>query len=179
MIDHSLFLCILTLDTSQLITMKNTTLLTLLTLTLCVFGVEKEDKEKNIAASALTEAAWRANLKRKPEEILKQTEKCIKLYEKEALKMQKTLKAPISTGGNQGLNREAVQTQWALNEVGTCYFLQGKAYEQLKKPKLALESYRILVNELPYAQCWDPGGWFWKPAKAAQKRITALENKNP
>ena len=52
-----------------------------------------------------------------------------------------------------------------------------KAYEQLKKPELALESYRKLVNELPYAQCWDPGGWFWKPAKAAQKRITALENK--
>ena len=159
--------------------MKSTTLLTLLTLTLCVFGAEKGDKEKNIAASELTEAAWRANLKRKPEEILKQTEKCIKLFEKEALKMQKTLKAPISTGGNQGLNREAVQAQWALNEVGTCYFLQGKAYEQLKKPELALESYRKLANELPYAQCWDPGGWFWKPAKAAQKRITALENKKP
>ena len=161
--------------------MKNTTLLTLLTLftlTLCVFGGEKEDKgKKHIAASLLTEAAWRANLKRKPEEILKQTEKCIKLFEKEALKMQKTLKAPISTGGDQGLNREAVQAQWALNEVGTCYFLQGKAYEQLKKPELALESYRKLVNELPYAQCWDPGGWFWKPAKAAQKRIAALENK--
>jgi len=159
--------------------MKNTTLLTLLTLTLCVFGAEKEDKEKNIAASELTEAAWRANLKRKPEEILKQTEKCIKLFEKEALKMQKTLKTTISTGGNQGLNREAVKAQWALNEVGTCYFLQGKAYEQLMKPELALESYRKLVNELPYAQCWDPGGWFWKPAKAAQKRIAALENKKP
>ena len=159
--------------------MKNTTLLTLLTLTLCVFGAEKGAKEKNIAASKLTEAAWRANLKRKPEEILKQTKKCIKLFEKEALKMQKSLKAPIYTGGSQGLNRDAVQAQWALNQVGTCYFLQGKAYEQLKKPELALESYRKLVNELPYAQCWDPGGWFWKPAKAAQKRITALENKKP
>ena len=158
--------------------MKNTTLLTLLTLTLCVFGAEKEDKEKNITASELTEAAWRANLKRKPEEILKQTEKCIKLFEKEALKIQKP------QGSNfhwreSGLNCEAVQAQWALNEVGTCYFLQGKAYEQLMKPELALESYRKLVNELPYAQCWDPGGWFWKPAKAAQKRITALENKKP
>ena len=163
---------------SQIKTMKNITLFTFLTLTFCVFGAEKEDRsKKHIAASLLTEAAWRANLKRKPEEILKQTEKCIKLFEKEALKMQKTLKAPISTGGDQGLNREAVQAQWALNEVGTCYFLQGKAYEQLKKPELALESYRKLVNELPYAQCWDPGGWFWKPAKAAQKRITALENK--
>ena len=76
MIDNSLFLCILTLAPSRLITMKKTTLLTLLTLTLCVFGAEKEDKEKNIAASELTEAAWRANLKRKPEEILKQTGKC-------------------------------------------------------------------------------------------------------
>jgi len=162
---------------ANLTNMKNTTLLILFTLTLYVCGAEKEDKEKNISASELTEAAWRANLKRKPEEILKQTEKCIKLFEKEALKMQNALKAPIPTGGNQGLNRDAVEDQWALNEVGTCYFLQGKAYEQLNKPEQALKSYRKLVTELPYAQCWDPGGWFWKPAKAAQKRITALEKK--
>ena len=158
---------------------RTLTLFTALILGIPTLHANEKPKKPDLAAAELTEAAWRANLKRKPEEILKQTEKCIKLFEKEALKMQKTLKAPISTGGNQGLNREAVQAQWALNEVGTCYFLQGKAYEQLMKPELALESYRKLVNELPYAQCWDPGGWFWKPAKAAQKRIAALENKKP
>ena len=47
--------------------MKTTTLLILFTLTLYVFGAEKEGKEKNITASELTEAAWRANLKREPE----------------------------------------------------------------------------------------------------------------
>ena len=69
--------------------MKTTTLLILFTLTLYVFGAEKEGKEKNITASELTEAAWRANLKREPEEILKQTEKCIKLLRKKLSRCKK------------------------------------------------------------------------------------------
>ena len=51
------------------------------------------------------------------------------------------------------------------------------ANEQRKDPELSLLSNRILLNELPYAQCWDPGGWFWKPAKEVQRRIAAPENK--
>ena len=79
--------------------MKNTTLLTLLTLTLCVFGAEKEDKEKNITASELTEAAWRANLKRKPEEILKQTEKCINSLKKKLLRYKKLSRLQFPLAG--------------------------------------------------------------------------------
>lgn len=137
----------------------------------------KKGPTKDVKAADITAAAWRANLMRKPEEVLRQTGLCIKLFEAEAVKMQKALKAPVPTGGNHGINRKAVQAQWALNEVGTCLFLQGKAYEKLENPDLALKSYRKLVNSFSYAQCWDTGGWFWKPAKAAQKRITALEAK--
>ena len=151
------------------------TLLTALILGLPTLHAKEQSKKPDLAAAEITAAAWRANLKRNPNEVLKHTERCIKLFEKEALKMQKSLKAPVPTGGNHGINRKAVMAQWALNEVGTCYFLQGKAYEQLKQPDFALKSYRQLVDSLAYAQYWDTGGWFWKPAKAAQMRIAVLE----
>ena len=51
----------------------------------------------------------------------------------------------------------------------------GKAYEKLDKPAEALKAYQHLVETLPFAHSWDSKGWFWKPAAAAQKRITELD----
>ena len=136
---------------------------------------KKEGQKEASSAEQITDAAWSANLKKNYDEVINQTEKCIKLYEKKALKMQKSMSKPVPTGA-QGLNKEAVMSKWALNSVGTCYFLQGRAYENMNKPEEALKIYQKLTNTLSFAQCWDPNGWFWKPAIAAKKRIKALES---
>ncbi len=84
--------------------------------------------------------------------------------------MQKELKAPVSAD-----DKEAVQKKWALNDVGTCLFIMGQALEKQDKGKEAITAYKKLVEKVPFAQCWDPKGWFWKPATAARTRIKALE----
>ena len=33
-----------------------------------------------------------------------------------------------------------------------------------------------VIDEYSYAQAWDPGGWFWKPAEAAQKKLGEMDN---
>ena len=141
---------------------------------------DKDEKKKGqteaSSAEQITDAAWSANLKKNYNEVINQTEKCIKLYEKKAIKMQKSMSNPVPTGV-QGLNKEAVMSKWALNSVGTCYLLQGRAYENMNKPEEALRIYRKLTDTLSFAQCWDPNGWFWKPAIVAKKRIKALESK--
>ena len=137
---------------------------------------KKQGQTEANSAARITDAAWSATLKKNHNEVINQTEKCIKLYEKKALKMQKSMSKPVPTGA-QGLNKETVMSKWALNSVGTCYFLQGRAYENMNKPEEALRIYRKLSNTLSFAQCWDPNGWFWKPAIAAKKRIKALESK--
>jgi hypothetical protein len=34
-----------------------------------------------------------------------------------------------------------------------------------------------LIDEFSYAQCWDPQGWFWKPAEAAAEKVDDLDKK--
>ena len=83
--------------------------------------------------------------------------------------MQKELKEPV-TG-----DKEAVAKMWALNDAGTCLFIMGQALEKQSKGAEALAAYKQLVEKMPFAQCWDPKGWFWKPAEGAKTRIKALE----
>ena len=92
------------------------------------------------------------------------------MYEKQAIEMQKELKEPVPAG-----DREAVSKKWALNDVGTCLFIMGQALEKQDKNAEALVAYRQLTEKVPFAQSWDPQGWFWKPADAAKVRIKALE----
>ena len=63
---------------------------------------------------------------------------------------------------------------WALNDVGTALYIKGEALRKAGKNKEAREAYKKLVDEFFYAQCWDPKGWFWKPAEAAQQAIDDL-----
>ncbi len=97
------------------------------------------------------------------------TEKCAELYEEKAREMQATLDAKPST--------DVVNDYWALNDVGTCYFIRGEALAKLNKNDEALAAYQVVVDDLYYAQAWDPKGWYWAPADAAKPKIKMLEVK--
>lgn len=102
------------------------------------------------------------------DEAASDAQKCIDLFKQQALDQQKALTAPAT-------DKEEVFKSWALNDVGTCYFILGQAQEKLNKAKEATDAYQFLVDNLPFAQCWDPKGWFWKPAAAAKDRVKALQ----
>ena len=122
------------------------------------------------ASSTLTGKAWAALNAKRFEDAQTYAEKCAALYEKQALEMQKSLTAPLPAS-----EREAVFKLWALNDVGTCLFILGQAFEKQEKPREALVAYQKLTGSLSFAQAWDPQGWFWKPAEAAKSRVKALE----
>ncbi|OGX06564.1 MAG: hypothetical protein A2Z88_00410 [Omnitrophica WOR_2 bacterium GWA2_47_8] len=58
--------------------------------------------------------------------------------------------------------------------MGTALYILGKAYEDAGKLEEAKKAYQQLVADFKFAQCWDPGGWFWKPAEEAQTRLKTL-----
>jgi hypothetical protein len=89
---------------------------------------------------------------------------------------QEGMTKPVPTS-RENLNKEAIIEKWALNYVGTSYFIMGRAYAELGKKEEALQAYQHLVVNFPFAHCWDPKGYFWKPAVAAKKRIKELESK--
>jgi hypothetical protein len=92
------------------------------------------------------------------------------MFETKAVEMQAGIKEPIDTK-----DKEKVFANWALNDVGTCYFILGQALEKSGDKKGALEAYKTVSEKFPDAQCWDPKGWFWKPADAAKGKLKALE----
>ena len=100
-------------------------------------------------------------------DAVKYTEKCAELFEDEARKMQASLGAKPSP--------DKTHDYWALNDVGTCYFIKGEALTKLKKYSEALEAFKVVKDDLYYAQAWDTKGWFWSPSDAAQPKIQMLE----
>ena len=115
----------------------------------------------------LTVKAWEALGEREYEDAVKYTEKCAELYEEKAREMQAALWTKPRA--------EVAHDYWALNDVGTSYFIRGEALTKLREYERALAAYKVVKDELYYAQAWDPKGWFWSPSDAAYPKIAALE----
>ena len=119
------------------------------------------------SSATLMIKGWEALEERKYEDAVKVTERCTELYEGKAREMQAGLEAKPSA--------DVANDYWALNDVGTCYFIQGEALTELRQYDAALAAYKVVMDELYYAQAWDLKGWFWSPADAAAPKIQMLE----
>ena len=121
----------------------------------------------DFSSQVLTTKAWEASKAGTHAAVDGYTGKCIETYEAKALEMQASLTeaAPAATA----------KEYWALNDVGTCYFIRAQSKEARGDKKGALEDYKKLVDKLSFAQCWDTQGWFWKPADAAKTKVKSLE----
>lgn len=124
-------------------------------------------------SATLATKAWKAMDQMDIEAVLAFTNKCISLYSKEAKKMQAAL-TEYPKSSTEGGTDQAVFDLWALNDVGTCYYIQGEVYRKAKMVEEAKEAYNVLINEYSYAQCWDAKGWFWKPAEAAKEKLAMI-----
>jgi tetratricopeptide (TPR) repeat protein len=121
------------------------------------------------SSATLTSKAWAASGQKNHDHAITYAEKCREMYMEQALQQQGGLQAPAP--------KETAHDYWALNDVGTCLFILGQTYEAMGKNDKALGAYQTLVEKLPFSQCWDPKGWFWKPADAAKQKLVALKFK--
>jgi hypothetical protein len=122
----------------------------------------------NHSSETITGKAWAALGQSDYSTAIRYAEKCVELFGAKALEMQKGLKAAPT-------EKEQIHAQWALNDVGTCYFIKGQALEATAKKAEAAAAYKYLADNLSFAQCWDVKGWFWKPADAAREKVKKLE----
>ncbi len=111
--------------------------------------------------------SWEALNEGNFEHVLQYTAKCTELYEEKAREMQASLSAKPDA--------KETHDYWALNDVGTCYFIRGEALTKLRRYEEALAAFTLLKDDLYYAQAWDPKGWFWSPSDAAYPRIEMLK----
>lgn len=120
------------------------------------------------SSSFLTTQAWKALGDNDVEGVNTYVNKVVELYAAKAKEMQESLSEyPWES-------KEKIFEYWALNDVGTSLYIKGESLKKAGKGKEAKEAYQKLVDEYFYAQCWDPKGWFWKPAEAAQQALDEL-----
>lgn len=121
------------------------------------------------SSSFLAKKSWESLEKQDVDGVNAYTEKCLELYGKKAKEMQDSLtEYPWES-------KDKIFSYWALNDVGTCLYVRGEAYKNSGNVDEARHSYKRLVDEFFYAQCWDPNGWFWKPAEAAQQKLDEIQ----
>lgn len=123
----------------------------------------------NYTSETLTVKAWKALEAKDLDSVLAYTNKCLELYEAKAKEMQASLtEYPWES-------KEKIFSYWALNDVGTSLFIKGEALKNAGNIEEAKKIYSKLVSDYFYAQAWDPQGWFWKPAEAAQQKLDELK----
>jgi len=121
------------------------------------------------ASVSLVSRAWEALENGDLESVLKLTDECVSRYGKRAQQMQDKL------GGYATGAAAEIRSHWAINDVATALFIQGKAFQNAEMYDEAKEAYKELSNKYKFGQCWDPRGWFWKPAEAAQENLAMIE----
>jgi tetratricopeptide (TPR) repeat protein len=124
----------------------------------------------NYTSETLTSNAWKAVEQGAYDDALAYTAMCIEKYEEAAHEMQASLDDyPVTEP------REETFQYWALNDVGTCYFIRGEIFFKQGKLDAAKTAYGKCAEDFKYAQCWDPKGWFWKPGAAARQKLVEIE----
>jgi tetratricopeptide (TPR) repeat protein len=116
----------------------------------------------------LTKKAWQALGSDDKDSVIAYTDKVLELYEDKAKSMQESMTEYAWE------SKDEIFAKWALNDVGTSLYIKGEAYRKSGDFKNAQQAYKKLVEDYFYAQCWDPNGWFWKPAEAAQQALDDL-----
>ncbi|MFT5387737.1 MAG: tetratricopeptide (TPR) repeat protein [Lysobacterales bacterium] len=123
----------------------------------------------NYSSSFLAGQAWKALNKSDVDAVTAYTDKAIELFGKQAVDMQNSLtEYPWESN-------DKIHSYWALNDIGTLLYVKGEVLKKDGKKDEAHAVYKTLVDDYYYAQCWDPQGWFWKPAEAAQQALNDLE----
>jgi hypothetical protein len=127
----------------------------------------------------LTSAAWKYYNNNDFISAIEQATQCISMFSGQAeIEQEDLISKKVAVPGENPQSQTEKNTIFSrglLNDVSTCYFILGQAYEKLGKKSEATKAY-LNAGKFPHATAYDPSGpWFWNVAKAARGRIRQLE----
>lgn len=118
-------------------------------------------------SSDYVKSGWAALGKRDFEKTHEITDKCISEFSAEADTIAKTLTSFPSKGKEENFK--------IMDDIATCYFIKGEAFMRDEKKEEAKKIFRKVVEKYPYAQSFDPRGWFWSIKEKAEITLKKLE----
>jgi hypothetical protein len=125
----------------------------------------------------LTTAAWDFYNKKDYRAAIAKTQECIQEFQGSANREQAELKGQLAPVPPIGPNiseedKATIFQRGLLNDVATCFYIQGRSSESLGLLEDAKRAYHQ-AETYPYARTWDPNGrLFWSPAQAAIDRLS-------
>ncbi len=110
---------------------------------------------------------WNQLGKRNFKEVYKIVEECILEFGEEADKIAEGL-SDFPPKGKENIYK-------VMNDVATCYFIKGEALMREGKIQEAIDTFKIIIEKYPYAQAWDPRGWFWSLKEKSEITLKKLK----
>ena len=119
------------------------------------------------SSSDYVNKSWFELGKRNFSRVYELTGECIKKFSQEADNLAKTL--------NKFPPQAKINLYKVMNDVATCYFIKGEALMRQKKIQEAKKVFKEAADKYPFAQSWDPRGWFWSVKEKSEATIKKLE----
>ena len=128
-----------------------------------------DPSEEQLPSEELVRLSWEASSQREIKRLNEFVGQCLRVYGAQAKAQQSQLTDFPERGQEEQYK--------ALNDVGTCLFIKAEAVMNSGKSKKAIKEFKRIIKEYPWAQAWDPRGWFWSVAEKAQASIDVLTGK--
>jgi len=127
----------------------------------CLFSCLAQD------TSSYVRKGWAASGKKDFSQVYQITDECINKFSGEADRLAVTINDfPIS--GEE--SKFAV-----MNDVATCYFIKGEALMKAGEDQKAIVVLEKVIEKYPFAQAYDPRGWYWSIKKVASDTIIKIK----
>jgi 4-diphosphocytidyl-2C-methyl-D-erythritol kinase len=130
----------------------------------CLFLGPAQGEE--LEPTELSTKAWVALKAGNHKEVSVLTEQCFKEFGEEAEKQQSENKEQITKDNASDFPE--------LNSVGICLFILGQSLAEQGDKELSEAVFAKLIENYPDCHCENKQGYYWKPAKAANKKLTEL-----
>lgn len=126
-------------------------------------------------SARMTAEAWNAYNASDYALAIEKAQECIDTFGDQALEMQGAVAAPPKTGAVSEAEQAEIHKNWALNDVGASYYIQGVSYQALEQNDAARTAYEQCRN-FSNARVWDPDGkFFWSPLEGAEKALKKMD----
>lgn len=130
---------------------------------------QTKDKTYDFSDSSswnLTVSAWENLAAKDYQAVFAYARKCLELYEAKAQEMAKSMTRFAPPG------REDEHA--TVNDVATAHYIMGEAYMKQARYDEAVREFDLVITRYPFAQCWDPKGWFWKVSEVSRKNLDKI-----
>ena len=132
-----------------------------------VKGKARKESSPGYSSYELISRAWESFNKKEYNRATALARQCVADYSAIAAEQQaSTREIPLP---------EMANDYWALNDVATALFIQGRCLEKRNDSGTARMLYAEILKKYPGAQCWDPSDMYWSVGIAARDRIKCID----